>query len=211
VFALYGIDVTSPSSSQAKARVPAPHLTLPTVDGSRVVSMRSFRGRRPVALVFGSISCPFFGPQAAELERLYRTYGDRVEFLVVYQREAHPEEFDEVDFGDEQVPARAPQTFGERCQVAAAACRRLGLTMTTLVDTMDDAASGPLSTLPVRLMLVDREGYIVYASTVGPIGFRASQLERAIGAVESTAESMETASLRAAAPVPIRPASGAAE
>jgi hypothetical protein len=40
-------------------------------------------------LIFGSLSCGPLRAQSEELERLYRAYRDRADFLFVYIREAH--------------------------------------------------------------------------------------------------------------------------
>jgi peroxiredoxin len=67
----------------------APDFTLPRLEDGRQVRLSSFRGHKPVVLVFGSLSCDRLCDQWDELERLRRAYQGRAEFLFVYIREAH--------------------------------------------------------------------------------------------------------------------------
>ena len=159
----------------------APDFELSSVDGSQSVRLSSFRGQRPVALVFASLTCPYFRDEAQALERLYRQYGDRVEFLLIYQREAHP-------IGVESVPenvadgiaVRSPQSLAERCQACRQASDTLSLTIPSLVDQLNDRVAYDYMTDPVRLYLVDATGKIAFQTAQGPWSFRAHDLEQAI-------------------------------
>ena len=65
-----------------------PAFDLPTTDGGRLRS--SDLGERPVLLIFGSSTCPITDAAAPGVHELYRRFGDRVRFVVVNVREAHP-------------------------------------------------------------------------------------------------------------------------
>ena len=67
----------------------APDFTLRTHDGKRAVKLSSLRGR-PVVLTFGSFTCPPYRALFPGHEPLRARYGDAVDFLAVYVREAHP-------------------------------------------------------------------------------------------------------------------------
>jgi hypothetical protein len=67
----------------------APDFTASRVTDGKVVRLSDFQGRRPVVLIFGSLSCDRLFAQSEELEGLYRSYRDRADFLFVYIREAH--------------------------------------------------------------------------------------------------------------------------
>jgi hypothetical protein len=62
--------------------------TLPSLQGGPDVCLKDLLGRKPVVLVFGSLTCELFYARRAELERLYQEHKGRVEFLLVYIREA---------------------------------------------------------------------------------------------------------------------------
>lgn len=66
-----------------------PAFDLPTIDGSRFRSA-DLATAGPVLLVFGSSTCPVTEHAAPGLKGLHARYGDRVRFVMVNVREAHP-------------------------------------------------------------------------------------------------------------------------
>jgi hypothetical protein len=68
-------------------RVPA--FDLPTVQGGRFRS-GDLAARGPALLIFGSSTCPMTDSAAPGLNELYCRFGDRVRFVMVNVREAHP-------------------------------------------------------------------------------------------------------------------------
>jgi hypothetical protein len=159
----------------------APDFELATADGSHKVRLSSFRGRRPVALVFASLTCPYFRDESQALERLYRQSGDRVQFLMVYQREAHPVGTQSVpDNVADGIAVGRPQSLDERCRDCQQACETLSLTIPALVDQLNDRVAYDYVTEPVRLYLVDASGKIAFQTAQGPWSFRAQDLEQAI-------------------------------
>jgi len=68
----------------------APSFDLPTTDGGRITSESIRREGKPVLLVFGSLTCPVTESAAGGLNDLHARYGDRVRFVMVNVREAHP-------------------------------------------------------------------------------------------------------------------------
>ena len=108
-------------------------------------------------------------------------YRDRVEFLVVYIREAHPED------GWVVTPNRAegiriqdPTTTDEREQVAETCALRLQIRMPVVADEVDDAIARAYGARPDRLYLIGRGGRIAFRGEPGPFGFRPEALEEAI-------------------------------
>ncbi len=69
----------------------APEFALPTSDGGAPVSLSQLIGKKPVVLVFGSITCSPFRQKVLEVFDIHKRYADRAEFLMIYIREAHPE------------------------------------------------------------------------------------------------------------------------
>ncbi|WP_374224658.1 deiodinase-like protein [Streptomyces sp. ISL-99] len=66
-----------------------PDFDLPTVDGGRVAKS-DFVGRTPLLLTMGSVTCPMTAAADPALKRLHAEFGDRVAFVTLYVREAHP-------------------------------------------------------------------------------------------------------------------------
>lgn len=102
-----------------------PDFDLPTVAGGRV-RKSDFLGRRPVLLTFASLTDPMAASASPVLKRLHRDFGDAVEFVTVYVREAHP--------GD-----RIPQPDSLEWKVAHARMlrERDGLPWTVAIDDLD--------------------------------------------------------------------------
>ena len=125
------------------------------------------------------------------LRELYERYHERVQFLTVYIREAHP--VDGWWFGEglpgwlvrKRMPMAAydvydPQDFEERRAVAGECEASLKYGIPTLVDGMDDRVSEAYAAKPTRLYLVGEDGRVVYAGGLGPWSFKPKELEAAI-------------------------------
>lgn len=126
------------------------------------------------------------------LHNIYEQYGDRVQFLKVYVREAHAS--DGWWFGGglgltgvavRQLTGAAtdvadPKTLVERRAVAARCVSELGIGMTTLVDDIDDAVNKAYCGWPTRLYLIGTDGRVVYQGGPGPFGFSPKALGAAI-------------------------------
>ena len=110
------------------------------------------------------------------LRDLYAQYSDRVQFLVVYIREAHPT--DGWYIGSHDV--RDPRTMEERRRVAGTCEAAMRHGIRTYVDEMDDAVMKAYAAWPDRLYLIGLDGRVVYAGGRGPMGFRPGQLEKAM-------------------------------
>ena len=111
------------------------------------------------------------------LRDLYAQYNDKVQFLVIYIREAHP-----VDGWDVGSVNRIydPQTIEERREVAGMCEVSLQYGIRTYVDEMDDAVMIAYAAWPERLYLVGLDGRVVYAGGLGPFGFEPAELKAAI-------------------------------
>ena len=114
---------------------------------------------------------------------MWERWGDRIEFIVVYIREAHPEEGWVVN------PNRAadilindPETNEERVEVAASGAVNLQIRMPVVVDDVDDAIASAYGALPDRLYLIDRDAIVTFQGDPGPWGFDPAALEKAIEA-----------------------------
>jgi hypothetical protein len=127
------------------------------------------------------------------LQELYKQYHERVQFLSIYIREAHP--VDGWWFGDGLIGkamnagyAKAaldvndPKSIEERRAVAGRCEESLKYDIRTYVDEMDDAVNKAYAAMPTRLYLVGVDGRVVYAGGLGPFGFKPDELEAAIEA-----------------------------
>lgn len=138
-------------------------------------------GERPIVLIFGNYTCSPFRAQAGNLERLYRRYGDRATFLMVYVREAHPEDGWASDNNARLgVEVLQPTTFDQRMEVARSCTAHLGFDVPVLVDTLGDEVGHAYSGGPARLYLIDRAGKVAFKGGRGPHFLLPSQLESAI-------------------------------
>jgi len=105
-----------------------------------------------------------------ELEARYR---DRVQFFVVYVREAHA--------ADGRSPDRAtsinePRTADERADVARTCSTRLALHLPMLIDGMDNAVERAYDAWPDRIYVVGRDGKVHHRGGHGPFGFDTDEL-----------------------------------
>lgn len=115
------------------------------------------------------------------LHEIWARYRDRVDFVVVYIREAHPEDGWVVTMNrSDGIRLEDPTTDGEREEVAATCASRLGIEMPVVVDRIDDGLARAYGALPDRLYLIARGGRIAFQGEPGPFGFRPADLEAAI-------------------------------
>ncbi|GIW81561.1 MAG: hypothetical protein KatS3mg105_3368 [Gemmatales bacterium] len=100
---------------------------------------------------------------------MYKRYGDKIQFFVVYIREAHP---------NSRIPQ--PSKLEQRVDIAKTMCQQLKLSLPTLIDGMDNKTGIAYGGFPDRLYLVGKDGRIVYKGARGPFGFKPNELEAAI-------------------------------
>lgn len=106
---------------------------------------------------------------------------DKVEFRLIYIREAHA-----VDSRSPMGPiggrvVEEPVSVEERIVLAKECCVALKLgKLPMAVDGLDDAASKNYAAWPDRLFLIDGDGKFAYVGAPGPKGFDPEALEAAI-------------------------------
>lgn len=149
-----------PSTRPASVGTVAPPFHLATPEGIDV-SLARFKGR-VVVLEFGSLTSPTFRDQAPAMERLNQRYDQRVFFLVVYTREAHPAgQWDVARNQDDGISIPQSKDMDERRNLADRARRGLDISAPVLVDTMDDAVSTAYGGFPDATFVIGRDGKIV--------------------------------------------------
>jgi hypothetical protein len=115
------------------------------------------------------------------LNDIYGRYRDKVQFLVIYIREAHPDDGWRVPENLKQkIHYREPRSDAERTEVASVCQMTLDLQMPMLIDSIDNDVEEKYISIPMRLYLVDRDGTLVYAGDRGPFGFDPNSWEHAI-------------------------------
>ncbi len=150
----------------------APDFKLKTKDFTREVELSSFKGKRPVVLIFGSYSCPSFRSQAGLFEEMSAEYKDRAEFFIVYIRESNAVGGAPSSINDrEGISVKDPQDYLQRTEVAKLGCSALNIQTPCLVDRIDDAVAEAYSAWPDRIYIVDTDGQIAFVGKPGPSGF----------------------------------------
>jgi len=114
---------------------------------------------------------------------MYETYKDRVMFLLVYVREAHPTDgWVHVANEQEGIRMESAKSDEQKEGYASSCVRNLGIKFTTLTDGLDYKVETDYTAWPDRLYLVSKDGRIAYKSGPGPGGFHSEELEAAIRA-----------------------------
>ena len=112
---------------------------------------------------------------------LHRRFSDRVEFFVVYIREAHPIDELQVESNEsEKILFAQPTTLAARSEIAQVCSLKLELPIPTLVDDMENSTDRKYYALPDRLYLIGSDGRVAYRGGPGPFGFVAADLGAAI-------------------------------
>jgi hypothetical protein len=115
------------------------------------------------------------------LETLYRAYGERASIYVVYIAEAHAVDEWQMDSNEaEEIRIRQHATFEERLAAARLCEQRLGLSIPTLVDHIDNCASEKFAAWPERIYIAGPDGRIVFAGGPGPYEFSPEAAEAAL-------------------------------
>jgi hypothetical protein len=135
---------------------------------------------------------------------LFARYGDRVQFLSIYIREAHPVDgwwlggglsgllMFKIRMSRAATDVYDPKTIEERRAVAGRCEKSLRYGIRTYVDHMDDWVNKAYAAWPTRLYLVGVDGKVAYAGGLGPWGFKPAELGTAIE--EHLAGTVRTAS-----------------
>ena len=143
------------------------------------MDLSEFRGEKPVVLVFGSLTCPPFRSRMLAFDPIYQKHKDKVEFIMVYTREAHPESVIYVKKDGEDVLEKILQTddFEQRLGYAQMCGPTLKFTFPTVVDRVDNKVNTAYAGWPSRFYVVDKEGKIAYDGGPGPQGFQPTELD----------------------------------
>lgn len=146
----------------------APDFDLRSLDGTRWTLSGTLR-EKPVALILGSHSCPAFRGWSAALPYLEETYGDGIQFLILYTVEAHPagsaspyRDKEWLTFSNIREGIRLPQpaSAAQRRQFAENCRDALSLPVPVLPDTMDNRTWEAYGRAPNAAYLIRRDGRV---------------------------------------------------
>ena len=128
-----------------------PAYDLPTLNGGSI--QIGGRRERPLLLVTGSITCPMTASALPAIDALYAEFGNRVDFVLLNVREAHP-------------GAHFPQppTDEQKLSHARFLRERYHLPFTVAVDTPDGDLHQRLDGKPNAAFLLDTTGEIAFRS-----------------------------------------------
>lgn len=99
-------------------------------------------------------------------------------FLLVYIREAHPEDGRQVSANlQDDIIIRTPVNAGERTHIAESCRAGLHLSIPMLIDGMDNAIEAAYASWPDRLYVVGADGKLAYAGAPGPAGFHPEEMQ----------------------------------
>lgn len=164
-----------------RAGDPAPDFNLKVLDSSQRRQLSSFAGKKLVALVFGTYSCPLFRSDVPTLNEMANLYKNKVEFLLIYIREAHPVGgLPDVANEREGISVTDANSLEDKELQAAICMRRLDIKFTTLIDEMDNRVELAYSAWPDRLYLIGKDGRIAWKGRPGAVGFVPAELAVAI-------------------------------
>jgi thiol-disulfide isomerase/thioredoxin len=129
-----------------------PAFELITTHGERLVNDDVF-GDKPVLFIFGSMTCPMTASSAPSVQELYEEFGERVDFIMMYVREAHPGEY-----------YSQAESMDDKISSATALRDYYGIDWTVVTDTLDGDLHRALDPKPNAAYLVSSNGKILFRS-----------------------------------------------
>jgi thiol-disulfide isomerase/thioredoxin len=131
---------------------PLPAFEWVTTGGNRLVNNDVFRNK-PVLLIFGSMTCPMTASAAPSVQKLFEKFGDRVDFIMLNVREAHP---------GEHFPQ--PETMEQKLEHARALKELYDIHWTVAADGIDGDLHRALDPKPNSAFLISSDGVILFRS-----------------------------------------------
>ena len=161
------VDLTfSTLGAQAGERLPL--LILRTIEGGEQPLADAWR-ERPALLLTSSLTCPKLRSRWPDMAKIAAKYGTKVNVVVLYVIEAHPDrdicpykgvvDVTEENLRDD-ILRRQPATLDERLKLAADFKKRLDVNVPIYVDGLDNVAWKALGGGPNMAILV-RDGVVV--------------------------------------------------
>ncbi len=115
---------------------------------------------------------------------IYERYKDKIDFLCIYIREAHPEDGISgvaiKSHAEQGIHTNTHKNIEDRAEAAQVCVLRLNLKMPMAIDDMTDQVDQAYRAMPDRLLVIDASGKITYMSEQGPWGFDPELWEREV-------------------------------
>ncbi len=129
-----------------------PSFELVTTGGGRLNNGMVFDDK-PVLLIFGSMTCPMTASAAPSVQKLYDEFGDHVDFIMLYVREAHP--------GENYMQA---ESMEEKLEHSRTLKEFYDIQWTVAADNLDGDLHRALDPKPNSAFLMNKEGIILFRS-----------------------------------------------
>jgi peroxiredoxin len=164
----------------------APDFELADLEGN-VVGLRALLGK-PVVIEFGSYTCPVFRRKVEAVEALRHDFGDAVEWVMIYTKEAHPTDGRVVEVNTRAGIEILQHTSFEKRLKCAALCReKLGLNLQVLVDGHRNKVTEAYSGHPNRGYVIGPDGKVVSRQVWFSVRETRKVLKQLLGRTPSTA------------------------
>lgn len=169
------LEAAAPTVGDAAPAFSAELLSADGRPSGESISLSDLTGRN-VALMFGSYTCPVYRGQIERFNEIYAELHERMEFLLIYIREAHPEDGWQVGINDTQdIVYTQPTTTEARAAIAGTCVAQHNIRMPVALDDMRDSIKDSYAGSPERLYLIDGDGIVRHRSPPGP--FRMATIE----------------------------------
>jgi thiol-disulfide isomerase/thioredoxin len=129
-----------------------PSFELVTTCSDRLDNGNVFRDK-PVLFIFGSMTCPMTASAAPSVQELYDEFGDRVDFIMLYVREAHPGE-----------NYRQAESMEEKLEHSRSLKEFYGIQWTVAADKLEGDLHRALDPKPNSAFLMNKDGMILFRS-----------------------------------------------
>jgi hypothetical protein len=162
------IEAVAPRAGEAAPEFRAEKLSFDGRASGNFVTLTDYRGKE-LALMFGSLTCPIYRGQTDRFNEIFDELQDRLAFLLIYTREAHPEDGWQLGINHSQdVVYDQPTTVEGRAAIAHDCVQQCGLQMTVALDDIDDSIDKKYAGWPERLYIIDANGTVRHRSVPGP-------------------------------------------
>jgi hypothetical protein len=130
---------------------PVPNFHVTSTDGATIDKANLRRDGRPTLIVFGSLTCPVTESAGDGLRELHARYGDRVRFVLINVREAHP-----------GASTPQPHTDRQKSEHASRLKQHHRLPFEVATDDLDGTLHRAFGPRPSSAYLVDPSGEITF-------------------------------------------------
>ena len=129
-----------------------PNVPVSNIEGEQV-SLYSLCQEKPLLLMTGSITCPMTISSFPTLKKLQEKLGDKVDFALLYVREAHPAEY-----------YPQPHSIAQKAANATDLKERYNIDCKVIIDDIDGTLHHALDVMPNSAHLIGERGEILFQS-----------------------------------------------